>query len=139
MVFGSVASIPAQQQQLGISTSASGGTTGGTATSIAPTDHCVTSAGNDGISSARWSPSANILVSTNWDGGVRCWEVQESQQQVRALPKAQGESSSKSYEWWCCCCSTLAALFYVKVCLTNYSWPTLFQSLTSHASLHRNL
>lgn len=92
MVFGSVASVPAQQQQqLGVSTS-SGGTTGGTNASIAPTDHCVPSADNDGISSAIWSPSANILVSTNWDGGVRCWEVQESQQQVRALPKAQGES-----------------------------------------------
>ncbi|KAL3756562.1 hypothetical protein ACHAWU_009956 [Discostella pseudostelligera] len=95
MVFGSVASVPAQQQ-LGVSTSASGGTTGGTATSIAPTDHCVTSAGNDGISSARWSPSANILVSTNWDGGVRCWEVQESQQQVRALPKAQVNHENNS-------------------------------------------
>ena len=53
--------------------------------------HQVPSAGNDGISSLIWSSKANHLVSTNWDGGVRCWEVQESGQQVRALPKAQGE------------------------------------------------
>lgn len=51
----------------------------------------VPSAGNDGVSSLIWSSKANHLVSTNWDGGVRCWEVQESGQQVRALPKAQGE------------------------------------------------
>ena len=63
----------------------------GANTMAAPTDHNVQSAGNDGISSLTWSPTANILVSSNWDGGVRCWEAQEQGGQCRALPKAQGE------------------------------------------------
>ena len=54
-------------------------------------DYSVPQAGTDGISSLAWSPNANILISTNWDGGVRCWEVQESQGQMQALPKAQGK------------------------------------------------
>ena len=84
MVFGStIAPAPA--------TNLVGSCTSGANASCAPNDHCVPSAGNDGISSLIWSPTANHLVSTNWDGGVRCWEVQESGQQVRALPKAQGE------------------------------------------------
>lgn len=66
---------------------------GGANTMAAPTDHNVQSAGTDGISSLTWSPTANILVSTNWDGGVRCWEAQEQGGQSRALPKAQGELS----------------------------------------------
>ena len=70
-----------------------GSFTNGQAVSCSPQDHNVPSAGDDGISSLIWSPTANHLVSTNWDGGVRCWEVQESGQQVRALPKAQGELS----------------------------------------------
>jgi len=70
-----------------------GSCTSGTAASCAPNDHNVPSAGNDGVSSLRWGPAANHLVSSNWDGGVRCWEVQESGGQVRAMPKAQGESS----------------------------------------------
>lgn len=53
-------------------------------------DYSVPQAGNDGISSLTWSPTANILVSSNWDGGVRCWEVQEQNQQVQATPRAQG-------------------------------------------------
>ena len=69
-----------------------GSCTAGTTDRLAPADHCVQSAGNDGISSLRWSATANHLVSTNWDGGVRCWEVQEQGGQIRALPKAQGES-----------------------------------------------
>ena len=68
-----------------------GSCTSGTAASCAPNDHNVPSAGNDGVSSLRWGPAANHLVSSNWDGGVRCWEVQESGGQVRAMPKAQGE------------------------------------------------
>jgi mRNA export factor len=68
-----------------------GSCTTGTTDRLAPNDHCVPQAGNDGISSLLWSPVANHLLSTNWDGGVRCWEVQESQGQIRALPKAQGE------------------------------------------------
>lgn len=60
----------------------------------------VPSAGNDGVSSLIWSSKANHLVSTNWDGGVRCWEVQESGQQVRALPKAQGESVDSYYVYY---------------------------------------
>ena len=71
-----------------------GGTTGSTNASSAPNDHSVPSAGNDGISSLSWSPTANILCSTNWDGGVRCWEAQEQGGQCRALPKAQGAFSS---------------------------------------------
>ena len=59
--------------------------------SAAPNDHNVSQAGNDGISSLTWSPTSNYLVSTNWDGGVRCWEVQESGGQIRSMPKAQGE------------------------------------------------
>lgn len=64
--------------------------------SAAPNDHNVPQAGTDGISSLTWSPTANHLVSTNWDGGVRCWEVQESQGQVRALPKAQVNHESNA-------------------------------------------
>lgn len=54
-------------------------------------DYSVPQAGNDGISSLSWSPNQNILISTNWDGGVRCWEVQEQMGQVQAAPKAQGK------------------------------------------------
>jgi WD40 repeat protein len=68
-----------------------GSCTSGTAASAAPNDHSVAQAGNDGVTSLIWSPTANHLLSTNWDGGVRCWEVQESSGQVRAMPKAQGE------------------------------------------------
>jgi mRNA export factor len=57
--------------------------------SIAPNDCNVPQAGNDGISSLNWSSSANFLISTNWDSGVRCWEVQEQGGQIRASPKAQ--------------------------------------------------
>ena len=39
----------------------------------------------------QWSPAANYLASTNWDGGVRIWDVQESGGQIQAMPKAQGE------------------------------------------------
>ena len=57
--------------------------------SIAPYDCNVPQAGNDGISSLSWSPTANFLVSSNWDGGIRCWEVQQTgPQQVAAQPKA---------------------------------------------------
>ena len=58
--------------------------------SIAPTDHNVTGAGNDGISSLCWSPTANHLVSSNWDSEIRCWDVQEQGGQVRANPIAAG-------------------------------------------------
>ena len=72
------------------------GTTPGAANtkqaSIAPTDCNVSQAGNDGISSLSWSPTANILVSGNWDSGVRCWEVADQAGQIQANPKAQGES-----------------------------------------------
>ena len=59
--------------------------------SIAPNDCSIPQPGTDGISSLNWSPVANYLVSSNWDGGVRCWEVQEQGGQIRAIPKAQGE------------------------------------------------
>jgi mRNA export factor len=58
--------------------------------SIGPNDCNIPQAGNDGISALHWSPVANYLVSSNWDGGVRMWEVQEQGGQVRAMPKAQG-------------------------------------------------
>jgi mRNA export factor len=58
--------------------------------SIATYDCVVPQAGNDGISSLSWSPTANILVSSNWDSGIRCWEIQQqSTQQFVAMPKAQ--------------------------------------------------
>ena len=63
----------------------------GTPSSIAPTDCNVPEVGNDGITSLRWSPNANSLVSSSWDGSVRCWEVQEQGGQILALPKAKGE------------------------------------------------
>ena len=66
--------------------------------SIAPTDCNVPQAGNDGISSLSWSPTANILVSGNWDSGVRCWEVAEpAGGQIQANPKAQGKSFRCSF------------------------------------------
>lgn len=61
-------------------------------TATTANDHNIgASSGNDGISSLIWSPVSNHLVSTNWDGGVRCWEVQEQGGQIRSMPKAQGE------------------------------------------------
>jgi len=57
--------------------------------SIAPNDCNVPQAGDDGISSLSWSPTANILVSSNWDSGVRCWEVMEQNGQIQANPKAK--------------------------------------------------
>eukprot|EP00522_Entomoneis_paludosa_P007740 CAMPEP_0172441894 /NCGR_PEP_ID=MMETSP1065-20121228/2401_1 /TAXON_ID=265537 /ORGANISM="Amphiprora paludosa, Strain CCMP125" /LENGTH=360 /DNA_ID=CAMNT_0013191499 /DNA_START=22 /DNA_END=1104 /DNA_ORIENTATION=+ len=61
------------------------------AASIAPTDCNIPQAGNDGISSLSWSPTANILVSGNWDAGIRCWEIQDQgpQAAIQAAPKAQ--------------------------------------------------
>eukprot|EP00978_Attheya_sp_CCMP212_P022521 scaffold67260_cov53-Attheya_sp.AAC.1 len=64
--------------------------------SIAPNDHNVASAGNDGISSLTWSPKSNHLVSTNWDGGVRCWECYDNNAQIQALPKAQVNHEGQS-------------------------------------------
>jgi mRNA export factor len=54
-------------------------------------------AGDDGILSLNWSSKEDRLVSTNWDGGVRIWDVQEEQvggvvgqqQVVRAIPRAK--------------------------------------------------
>ena len=60
--------------------------------SVVDEHYVVPSSGNDGISSLCWSPIANFLVSTNWDGGVRCWEVQEQGGRVMAQPKAQGKT-----------------------------------------------
>lgn len=62
----------------------------GTPTPAARPDYQVPQAGNDGIASLTWSPTSNILVSANWDGGVRCWECQEQGGQIQAVPKAQG-------------------------------------------------
>jgi mRNA export factor len=70
--------------------------TGSRPASIAPTDCNVPSAGGDGISSLSWSPVANFLVSSNWDGGVRCWEVQQQGTAVMASPKAQVNHENQS-------------------------------------------
>jgi len=64
----------------------------GGSTATKPPDYKVSHAGNDGISSLTFAPNSNYLVSTNWDGGVRCWECQTDRNsgQVQAIPKAQG-------------------------------------------------
>lgn len=68
------------------------GTSGGGQQTIGNADCQVQQAGNDGTSSLSWSPTANILVSGNWDGGVRCWEVAEQGGRIQSNPKAQGKS-----------------------------------------------
>ena len=78
------------------SPSAGNGTAVGTNASCSPNDHNVTQAGTDGISSLIWAPNNNYLVSSNWDGGVRCWEVQESGGRIQAAPKAQGKETLES-------------------------------------------
>ena len=74
--------------------------TSGKPKSIAPQDCNVPQAGTDGISSLNWSPTANFLVSSNWDSGVRVWEVQANpsnpSQPVQAQPKAQVNHDNKS-------------------------------------------
>jgi mRNA export factor len=70
--------------------------------SIAPNDCNVPQAGNDGISALAWSPTANFLVSTNWDSGIRCWEVQEQGGQIRASPKAQVTHEQSAPALDCC-------------------------------------
>ena len=72
------------------------GAAAGRPNAIAPNDCNVPQAGNDGISSLIWSPSANFLVSSNWDSGVRCWQVEEQGGQVRAVPKAQVNHENNS-------------------------------------------
>ena len=59
------------------------------AKSIGPNDLNVQHPGTDGISSLNFSQQ-NILVSSNWDSSVSCWEVQQQGSQVQAVPKAQG-------------------------------------------------
>lgn len=81
--------------------------------SIAPNDCNVGAAGDDGISSLAWSPTANFLVSTNWDGGLRCWEVQEQGGQVRANPKAQVNHDQKSPALDCCFSNDGSTVFSV--------------------------
>ena len=56
----------------------------------------VPQAGNDGISSLNWSPKANILVSSNWDSGIRCWDVQEQMGQPVAVPKLVASHENNS-------------------------------------------
>jgi hypothetical protein len=72
-------------------TTASPSPAGGNRT-MAATDIALPSAGNDSTSSLSWSPTANILVASNWDAGIRCWEVQQQGAQMAATPKAQGTS-----------------------------------------------
>lgn len=63
---------------------------------IAPNDCAIPQAGNDGISSLIWSSKANFLVSSNWDSGIRCWEIAEQNGQVAANPKAQVNHENQS-------------------------------------------
>lgn len=59
---------------------------------IDPNDCVVPSPGSDGISSLNWSSKANILVSSNWDSTVSCWEIQQQSSTLcAATPKAQGK------------------------------------------------
>ncbi|CAB9521414.1 Nucleoporin GLE2 [Seminavis robusta] len=66
------------------------------ASSIAPNDCNVAQAGDDGVSSLIWSPTQNILASTNWDSGVRVWEVAEQNGQVQANPKAKANHENQA-------------------------------------------
>lgn len=59
--------------------------------SIDPNDLNIPQPGGDGISSLVWSPTANYLVSSNWDGGVRCWEVAEQAGRLQAQAKAMSK------------------------------------------------
>jgi mRNA export factor len=72
----------------------------GSKNSIAPNDHKVDQAGADGISSLSWNPNANFMASSNWDSGVRVWEVQEQGGQIRSMPKAQSKSSHACIHPW---------------------------------------
>lgn len=76
--------------------SAFGSATTTTNNSIAPNDCNVPQAGDDGISSLIWSPTSNILASTNWDSGIRVWEVQESNTQIQAQPKAKANHENNA-------------------------------------------
>lgn len=78
------------------------GASNASSNSIASSDCNVPTPGNDGVSSLRWSPTANFLVSSNWDAGVRCWEVQEQAGSVRANPKAQVNHDQNSPVLDCC-------------------------------------
>jgi mRNA export factor len=71
--------------------------TTGRARMIAPTDCAVSEPGDDGVSSLLFSPTANILVSGNWDSGIRAWEiqVQDQNRQVNAVPKAKDMYESR--------------------------------------------
>ncbi|XP_050369714.1 protein RAE1-like [Argentina anserina] len=42
---------------------------------------------NDAISSLSFSSKANHLVATSWDNQVRCWEIQQSGQNLASVPK----------------------------------------------------
>lgn len=60
-----------------------------------PGDYAVPSPGNDGISSLSFSPTSNALVSTNWDGGVRVWDIQLSvTEQQASLSSPAGTSTT---------------------------------------------
>ena len=74
--------------------------------SIDPNDCNVPNAGTDGVSSLCWSPTANILVSSNWDSTVSCWEVQEQGGRIQANPKAQSKNITTR-----CCFFDLLMLF----------------------------
>jgi WD40 repeat protein len=49
-----------------------------------------------GISSLIWSPTQNILASTNWDSGVRVWEVAEQGGHIQANPKSKANHENQA-------------------------------------------
>lgn len=65
---------------------------------MAPNDCVVTYQGMDGISSSNWSPTANLLVSGNWDSSLSCWAIDQhinngGDRVVAAVPKVQSKYS----------------------------------------------
>ncbi|KAL3940285.1 MAG: hypothetical protein SGBAC_005146 [Bacillariaceae sp.] len=81
------------------------------ANSISPQDCKVPQAGDDGISSLTWSPAHNYLASSNWDGGVRLWQVEEQGKQVRAIPQAMVRHDVKAPAFDCCFIADGSTLF----------------------------
>ncbi|CAJ1950580.1 unnamed protein product [Cylindrotheca closterium] len=81
------------------------------AASIDPRDCKVPQVGDDGISSLAWSPTHNYLASSNWDGGVRLWQVEEQATQVRATPQAMVRHDGKAPVLDCCFSADGSTLF----------------------------
>lgn len=96
-------------------------------------DYSIPQAGNDGISSMKWSPNSNYLVSTNWDGGIRCWEAQidHNSRQVQAIPKAQVINENQSPVLSCCFSSDGSTVFSAGVDKAVRMWSLATQAPNS--------